>query len=91
MFIEFIGVLVIIDDDIIEDDCKTILEDTPPIDPDKAFVVVLQQCKQVHVDEQETPAWKHSQYFFRHMDFRQRQPLLCAMTFDVPINGKVKI
>ena len=29
---------------------------------------------------QKMPAWKHSQYFFRHPDLRQLQPLLCFLT-----------
>ena len=31
--------------------------------------------------------WKHSQYFFKHMDLRQRQPILCAtLELDAYIN-----
>lgn len=33
---------------------------------------------------QGTPAWKHSQYFFRHPLFLQWQPLLCRPTEDPP-------
>ena len=36
------------------------------------------QPMQLHCKEQAAPAWKHSQYFFRHADFRQRQPTLCT-------------
>ena len=33
----------------------------------------------MHIALHGTPPWKHSQYFFRHMDFLQRQPFLWAM------------
>ncbi len=32
---------------------------------------------QVHDLLHETPNWKHSQYFFKHIDLRQWQPVLC--------------
>ncbi len=32
----------------------------------------------LHIAEQCTPASKHSQYFLRQRDFRQRQPFLCS-------------
>ena len=42
-------------------------------------LLVLQQLRHVHVLLQLTPAWKHSQYFFRHILLRQRQPVLWAI------------
>lgn len=35
------------------------------------------QSMHLQISEQLTPAWKHSQYFFRHWDFLQWQPLRC--------------
>lgn len=45
---------------------------------------VLQQFRHVHEELHATAAWKHSQYFFRHRDFLQRQPFLCATAAEVP-------
>ena len=36
------------------------------------------QLTHLHTSEHRMPAWKHSQYFFRHPDFLQLQPRLCV-------------
>jgi hypothetical protein len=46
---------------------------------------VFWQVRQVQMALQGTPPWKHSQYFFRHRDLRQRQPFLCA-TLEMAVN-----
>ena len=48
--------------------------------PSTPGLFVLQQFKHVQVLLQGTPAWKHSQYFFKHIDLRHLQPILCAIT-----------
>ena len=49
-------------------------------DPDPVWLAGLLQSTQLHMLLQGTAPSKHSQYFFRHLERRHLQPILCAVT-----------
>lgn len=47
----------------------------------------FRQSTHLHLAPQITPAWKHSQYFFRHSERLQRQPMLCPLCGELPVGA----
>lgn len=57
----------------------------PPSTASWSSGLLFLQPTQLHCAEQPAPAWKHSQYFFKHADLRQRHPTLCTGACAAPL------
>ncbi len=67
--------------------CTNKLCNMPWAVPPTFSIIVAYQAAHLHMLEHLAPASKHSQYFFRQRDLRQRQPFLCRDVPPLPASG----